>query len=201
MIPTKAAALRILEQAKKEDYRHCGWATHAQLVGDTAAIIATKLQEKSCNIDPEKVRVLGYLHDVGKKVGPKMEHPYRGYCFLQALSYDEEYCEISLVHSFVNNDPFCNFADVVNPKRDQFLIDFIRKHKFTLEEKLISLCDQMVTTKVMTIDRRIVDIISRYGVCTRTPDRIKALYQLKAEFDRLLGYNLYDLFPEIKENL
>ena len=29
----------------------------------------------------------------------------------------------------------------------------------------------------------------------------KETYKLKAYFDNLLGYNLYDLFPKIKENL
>ena len=32
-------------------------------------------------------------------------------------------------------------------------------------------------------------------------DHIGALDKLKEYFDNLLGYNLYDLFPEIKENL
>ena len=30
---------------------------------------------------------------------------------------------------------------------------------------------------------------------------IKETYKLKEYFDNLLGYNLYDLFPEIKDNL
>lgn len=30
---------------------------------------------------------------------------------------------------------------------------------------------------------------------------IKETYKLKEYFDSLLGYNLYDLFPEIKNNL
>ena len=30
---------------------------------------------------------------------------------------------------------------------------------------------------------------------------VKKTYKLKEYFDNLLGYNLYDLFPKIKENL
>ncbi len=35
----------------------------------------------------------------------------------------------------------------------------------------------------------------------KTHYHIKETYKLKEFFDNLLGYNLYDLFPEIKENL
>lgn len=33
------------------------------------------------------------------------------------------------------------------------------------------------------------------------PEQSKETYKLKKYFDELLGYNLYDLFPEIKDNL
>ena len=34
-----------------------------------------------------------------------------------------------------------------------------------------------------------------------TKYHVKETYKLKEYFDNLLGYNLYDLFPEIKNNL
>ena len=39
------------------------------------------------------------------------------------------------------------------------------------------------------------------GVAENTQYHIKETYKLKEYFDILLGYNLYDLFPEIKDNL
>ena len=41
----------------------------------------------------------------------------------------------------------------------------------------------------------------RRGAYSNTQYHIKETYKLKEYFDNLLGHNLYDLFPEIKENL
>ena len=55
--------------------------------------------------------------------------------------------------------------------------------------------------KVFTIDKRLIDIMIRRGAYSNTQYHIKETYKLKEYFDSLLGYNLYDLFPEIKNNL
>ena len=72
-----------------------------------------------------------------------------------------------------------------------------------IAEKLINLCDLMCPQggKVFTIDKRLIDIMIRRGAYSNTQYHIKETYKLKEYFDNLLGYNLYDLFPEIKENL
>ena len=75
------------------------------------------------------------------------------------------------------------------------------KDEYTIYEKIINLCDLMCTTKVLTIDKRGMDLLLRHGVYAKTHYHIKETYKLKAYFDDLLGYNLYDLFPEIKDNL
>lgn len=43
--------------------------------------------------------------------------------------------------------------------------------------------------------------IVRHGVYAKTHYHIKETIRLKEYFYNLLGYNLYNLFPEIKENL
>ena len=59
----------------------------------------------------------------------------------------------------------------------------------------------MCTTKTLTMDKRLIDIVLRKGVFFNTQYHVKETYKLKEYFDNLLGYNLYDLFPEIKNNL
>ena len=59
----------------------------------------------------------------------------------------------------------------------------------------------MCTTKVLTIDKRGMDLLLRHGVYAKTQYHIEETYKLKEFFDNLLGYSVYDLFPEIKENL
>ena len=46
-----------------------------------------------------------------------------------------------------------------------------------------------------------INLMSALPVNENTHYHIKEAYKLKNYFDNLIGYNLYDLFPEIKENL
>lgn len=207
MIPTKQQTLNLLDEARYTNPRNKWWVIHSLGVGNSAATIAAALNKSQSSnydwhpLDPEKLTKLGYLHDIGKRGDDWVVHPYEGYRFLQSLGYDEEYCQISLTHSFVNNDAFCMFSEFMQPKRDKFVIDYIADHEFTLEEKIVAICDMMFGTSMWTLDKRIIDIISRHGVCSQTQQRIQEVYKLKAYLDDLLGFNLYDLFPELKDNL
>ena len=49
--------------------------------------------------------------------------------------------------------------------------------------------------------KRLIDLMIRRGTYSNTQYHIKEAYKLKEYIDNLLGYNLYDLFPEIKDNL
>lgn len=55
--------------------------------------------------------------------------------------------------------------------------------------------------KVVTMEKRLIDIISRKEPHKNVFYHVKEALKLKDYFNELLGYNLYDLFPEIKENL
>lgn len=59
----------------------------------------------------------------------------------------------------------------------------------------------MCTEKIMTIDKRMIDLLLRHGVFAKTHYHIEETCKLKDFFDKQLGYNLYNLFPEIKNNL
>lgn len=122
---------------------------------------------------------------------------------LKEKGYDEEYANICLTHSYLNNDLICTAGGVPNPDNNPFLANFIKNHTYTMEEKLINLCDLMCPQggKVFTIDKRLIDIMIRRGAYSNTQYHVKETYKLKEYFDNLLGYNLYDLFPEIKGNL
>ena len=75
------------------------------------------------------------------------------------------------------------------------------KDEYNIYEKIINLCDLMCTSKILTVDKRMIDLLLRHGVYAKTYYHIQETVKLKEFFDHLLGYNLYDLFPEIKENL
>lgn len=179
------------------------WIDHCICVGNTAGKIAKALDEKGYNIDVDKAITLGYVHDIGKYNGKSHRHVMRGYKYMKEKGYDEDYCNICLTHSYLNNDIICTAGGVPNPNENPFLTDFIKNHEYTMEEKIINLCDLMCPQggKVFTIDKRLIDIMIRRGAHTNTQYHIEETYKLKSYFDDLLGYNLYNLFPEIKDNL
>lgn len=199
---TSKDARNLLEEERKKS-NDDRWIEHCLCVGDSAGRIAKALNEKGYNVDIDKTIILGYLHDIGKYNGESHGHVMRGYEYLKERGYDDEYCNICLTHSYLNNDIVCTAGGVPNPNDNLFLTDFIKNHEYTIEEKLINLCDLMCPqgNEVFTIDKRLIDIMIRRGAYSNTQYHIKETYKLKEYFDSLLGYNLYDLFPEIKENL
>ena len=199
---TSKDARNLLEEERKKS-NDDRWIEHCLCVGDSAGRIAKVLNEKGYNVDIDKTITLGYLHDIGKYNGESHGHVMRGYEYLKEREYDDEYCNICLTHSYLNNDIVCTAGGVPNPNDNPFLTNFIKNHEYTIEEKLINLCDLMCpqVNKIFTIDKRLIDIMIRRGAYSNTQYHIKETYKLKEYFDSLLGYNLYDLFPEIKENL
>lgn len=199
---TSNEAKNILEsfRGKTESDR---WIEHCISVGNSAGKIAKALNEKGYNVNIDKTITLGYLHDIGKYNGEPHGHEMTGYNYLKDKGYDEEYCDICITHSYLNNDIICTAGGVPNPKDKPLIAEFLKKHKYTIEEKIVNLCDLMCPQGggVFTIDKRLIDIMIRRGAYSNTQYHIKETYKLKKYFDELLGYNLYDLFPEIKDNL
>lgn len=186
------------ERPKQKDDR---WIGHSICVGDSAGRIAKALQDKGIDVDVDKAITLGYLHDIGKYNGESAGHVMRGYEYLKEKGYDDEYCNICLTHSYLNNDTLCTAGGI--PGDMPFRTEFIKNHEYTIEEKIINLCDLMCPQSgiVYTIDKRLIDIMIRRGAYSNTQYHIKETMKLKEYLDNLLGFNLYDLFPEIKNNL
>jgi len=195
-------ARKLLEKERKNSESDM-WIEHCICVGDCAGKIAKALVNKGINVDIDKTITLGYVHDIGKYNGESHGHVMRGYEYLKNKGYDEEYCNICLTHSYLNNDIICTAGGVPNPNDNSFLFNFIKEHNYTIEEKIINLCDLMCSKsdKIFTIDKRLIDLIIRKGSHSNTQYHIGETYKLKEYFDKQLGFNLNDLFPSIKENL
>lgn len=188
---TSEKALQMLEEARGKT-PHDGWIEHSICVGYAASAIA-----KALNLDEEKAKTLGYIHDIGKLINFP-SHVMKGYNYLKELGYDEEYCNICLTHSYLNNDINCTQGE---PTDIPFRTNFIKNHEYTIYEKIINLCDLMCMHKVVTMEKRLIDIISRREPHKNVFYHVKEALKLKKYFDELLGHSVYDLFPEIKEGL
>ena len=202
MILTSKEAIELLENARKHT-KEDKWIDHCICVGNTGAKIAEAVNKKGYNVDAEKTRTLGYVHDIGKMIELPYGHEINGYNYMKEQGYDEDYCNICITHSYLNNDINCVAGGVKNLYENPFITDFVKNHKYSIEERIINLCDLMCPPggKVYTIDKRLIDLILRKGAHSNTQYHVTETYKLKAYFDNLLGYNLYDLFPEIKDNL
>ncbi len=184
--------------AKNDD-----WITHSICVGDAAGKIANAL-----NLDENYAKTLGYIHDIGKRFGWNsyegvIPHAINGYNYLKSLGYGDEYASICIKHSFLNNDINClandrDYTDSTNENYN-FIKEYLLK-EYTIYEKIINLCDLMCTTKLQILEKRMIDLLLRHGVYKNTHYHLIETFKLKNYFDTLLGYDLYDLFPKIKEN-
>ena len=182
-------ALEMLENARgKTADDH--WIDHSICVGNSAGKIA-----ESLGLDVDKAKTLGYIHDIGKSIGEFKNHVMNGYNYIKELGYDDEYANICLTHSYLNNDVNCTAGGI--PSDIPFRTKFIKNHEYTIYEKIINLCDLMCTDVTMTVDKRLIDIMIRRGAHENTQYHIKETYKLKQYFDEQLGFNLYDLFPNI----
>lgn len=188
---TSKKALEMLEEARGKT-PHDGWIDHSICVGRAAGVIA-----KALNLDEEKAKTLGYIHDIGKLINFR-KHVMKGYNYLKELGYDDEYCNICLTHSYLNNDINCTQGE---PTDIPFRTNFIKNHEYTIYEKIINLCDLMCMHDVVTMEKRLIDIISRREPHKNVFYHINEALKLKKYFDELLGHSVYDLFPEIKEGL
>lgn len=189
---TSDKALDMLKEIEKNvEDNH--WIKHSICVGDSAGKIAEEL-----NLDVDKAKCLGYIHDIGKAVGEFSGHVMNGYNYIKELGYDDEYANICLTHSYLNNDVFCTAGGL--PRDIPFRTEFIKNHEYTIYEKIINLCDLMCTDKNLTLEKRLIDIMVRRGVYENTVYHIKEAQKLKAQFDDMLGHNVYDLFPNVLDN-
>lgn len=189
---TSIEALEMLEECEKEA-TDAGWIKHSICVGNSAGKIAEKL-----NLDVDKAKTLGYIHDIGKGVGPFFEHVMNGYNYIKSLGFDDEYANICLTHSYLNNDVNCTAGGI--PRDIPFRTEFIKNHEYTVYEKIINLCDLMCKNVNMTLEKRLVEIMIRRGVHENTVYHIKEAQKLKKEIDDMLGFNVYELFPDILYN-
>ena len=198
---TSKQAKQILDEVRK-NIKDDGWIIHSINVGYCAKKIASSLVKRDIVVDVDKAVALGYIHDIGKYNGEYHNHVMNGYRFLKDKGYDEEYCNVCLTHSYLNNDINCT-AGALKNKINPVLENFIKNHEYTIEEKIINLCDLMCPpiNKIYTVDKRLIEMIIRKGINANTQYHIKEAYKLKEYFDNLIGFNIYDLFTEIKKNL
>lgn len=168
---TSEEARNLLEK-ERNNVKDDRWIDHCICVGNSAGKIAKALKDKGINVDIDKVISFGYIHDIGKKFnehGGVFPHAINGYNYIKSLGYDEEYAGICIKHSFLNNDIDCISNDRNETDKSNIHYNFVKeyiKNEYSLEEKIISLCDLMCTTKTLTVEKKNDRFITKtWSIC------------------------------------
>lgn len=176
-----------------DDPQDIQYVTHARYVGELAGMIAKEL-----SLDEEHATVLGYLHDIGRKIEPQ-NHMYAGYEYLINNGY-EEYAYICLTHSFLNNDIEC-ICGCFLPRDSRgydFVEKFIKSHENTMYDTIIQICDLLcLHSGGTTLTKRIDDIESRKGTHYKSSYHRQAAENQKAQIEKLLNHSIYDFYDKL----
>jgi len=174
------------------------WVAHSRHVDQAAQAIA------ACHpdLDDQAAYILGCLHDIGRRFGVTgMRHVLDGYHFLQPKGF-EDAARICLTHSFPIKTAASGSArwDSTQEEYD-FVEAYLDGIEYNLYDRLIQLCDSLaLPTGFCLMEKRLVDVVMRYGMPPLTLLKWEAYFQIKADFERQIGRSIYSLLPGVVEN-
>ena len=195
-IPTVSQAKAMLTDAGK--ISPGPWTAHSYSAAENAKYIA----EKCADLNPESAYIMGLLHDIGRREGFKnFSHLFDGYDFLSLQGYPDA-ARICLTHSFPVADINIFFGKKdCTDEQFEFLKDFLLHVQYTDYDRLIQLCDAISMPQgAVLMEKRFVDVATRYGLPDFTLRKWQAFLKLKDYFDDKTGCNIYTLLPNIVEN-
>ena len=83
----------------------------------------------------------------------------------------------------------------------EFMRQFVKKAVYDDYDRLVQLCDALaLPTGFCLLEKRFVDVAIRYGMHSATIDRWKAVLDIKAHFEDIMGCSIYDCLPSVVEN-
>jgi HD domain len=174
------------------------WVAHSHFVAQAARTIAFEHPD----LDDQIAYILGILHDIGRRAGVSgMRHVIDGFNFLQSLGYDDA-ARICLTHSYPIKVAASGFGGWDgSPSELQFVQDYLDRIDYSRYDRLIQLCDSIaLPTGFCLMEKRLVDVVMRYGFNEYALPKWKAYFEIKTEFDQAIGRSVYSLLPGIVEN-
>jgi hypothetical protein len=199
-IPTKAQAEEFLREAAA---RNPGpWEAHSKYVGKAAAALIKAIPGQLAGMDSSVAYILGILHDIGRRAGVTgMRHVIDGYYFLQSKGFDGA-ARICLTHSYPIKLVASGSADWDGTQEEyEFVQAYLDSVEYCRYDRLIQLCDTLtMASGYCLIEKRMVDVARRYGVNEYTVPKWESIFEIKHEFERILGKPVYSILPGVVEN-
>jgi hypothetical protein len=195
-IPSLDIANALLDEA--EGHNPGPWVRHSRFVAQAAEAIAGRCPD----LDPEAAYILGLLHDIGRRAGViGMRHIVDGYHFLDLPGYKDA-ARVCLTHSYPIKIAASGFGGWDGADDElQFVQNFLDQIEYTPYDRLIQLCDSLaLPTGFCLMEKRLVDVVMRYGFNDYAIPKWRAYFDLKSEFDQMVGGSIYRLLPGVVEN-
>lgn len=191
----RQSALELLNWA--HDRNPGPWREHSLHAARAAEAIAQR-----AGLDPECAWISGAMHDIGRFEGVRgMHHIIAGYDLMMEKN-EPELARICMTHSFPGGDPMCYTGkwDVSDAER-AFMLDFITNAVMDDYDRLLQLCDALALPEgVCLIEKRLVDVVIRYGANERLQDKWRATMEIREDFERRMGCSVYALFDDVIAN-
>ena len=195
-IPTLFRTEQYLSEA--ETLNPGPWVQHSLYVAQGARLIA----ERYPRLDPERAYILGCLHDIGRRCGVHgMRHILDGYRFMMEEGY-EGAARICLTHSYPGNNVVAGAMPWDGSESElEFVRISLRQIEYDDYDRVIQLCDALsLPTGFCLMEKRLVDVVLRYGANENTVARWQGFFDVKAEIESAIGMPVYSLLPGVVEN-
>lgn len=196
MLPTRDTAEKNLEEAYA--LNPGPWADHSRYVARACESIASHCP----HLNPDDAYIYGLLHDIGRYAGVTSErHLIDGYRYCMTRGW-EKAAQICISHAFMIKDISSSIGVFDMPEEDKaFMAEFVRSAVYDDYDHLVQLCDALaLPTGFCLLEKRFVDVALRYGMHPATLDRWKAVLDIKAHFESVMGQSIYDFLPGVGEN-
>jgi HD superfamily phosphohydrolase YqeK len=196
LLPSVAEAEAMLDEAGS--LNPGPWVSHSRYVARGARAIAEYLP----GVDPEAAYIVGLLHDIGRRAGVTgMRHILDGYNYLMERGY-EVAARVAISHSFANRHIGGIFGKWdVDDAELRFIEDHLARVEYDDYDRLIQLCDALAMGQgFVLMEKRMMDVALRYGTTEQTVAKWRATFQIKDNFERVMGCSIYSLLPGVVEN-
>ena len=195
-IPTLEQAQAMLAEA--EQLNPTPWVAHSRYVAESARLIAQQVSQ----LDPQDAYILGLLHDIGRRGGPShLKHVFDGYLYFSERGFTDT-AQICLTHSFPTRDlrSYPGSHDI-SEQDEAMLRQQLAAAVYTPYDRLIMLCDALcLPSGWCLMEKRLLDVVRRYGFNELTLQKWEAYFAILAEFDAACGASIYRLLPGVAEN-
>ena len=196
MLLTRYIAEKALEEAHAANPGP--WADHSRYV----ALACENIAKRCPTLDADIAYIYGILHDIGRYAGVTSErHLLDGYRYCMERGW-EKAAQICISHAFMVKDINSSIGVFDMPPEDkEFMRQFVTDAIYDDYDRLVQLCDALaLPTGFCLLEKRFVDVAIRYGTHPATIDRWKAVLDIKAHFEKVMGCSIYDCLPGVVEN-